>query len=157
VFALWGTDHQCRGEDSPAAQSSLPARFGLGTASSRFAAANLGLRRSRPSPCHNDNSLGRHLGVLANQLCRGEDSNLHGLLRVVLSHVRLPISPPRRFVPILYSKMLPLSNVEKPDIFRGDLFTDFPPIAQLVEHSPLKRLVVGSNPTGRTNECSEFR
>ncbi len=25
-----------------------------------------------------------------------------------------------------------------------------PPIAQLVEHSPLKRLVVGSNPTGRT-------
>ena len=28
-------------------------------------------------------------------LCRGEDSNLHGLLRVVLSHVRLPISPPR--------------------------------------------------------------
>ncbi len=29
-------------------------------------------------------------------LCRGEDSNLHGLLRLVLSQVRLPISPPRR-------------------------------------------------------------
>ncbi len=30
-------------------------------------------------------------------LCRGEDSNLQGLLRVVLSHVRLPISPPRHY------------------------------------------------------------
>ena len=29
------------------------------------------------------------------KMCRGEDSNLHELLRVVLSHVRLPISPPR--------------------------------------------------------------
>ena len=26
----------------------------------------------------------------------------------------------------------------------------FPPIAQLVEHSPLKRLVLGSSPSGRT-------
>lgn len=28
-------------------------------------------------------------------VCRGEDSNLQGLLRVLLRHVRLPISPPR--------------------------------------------------------------
>src|SRR3989338_10928517 len=32
----------------------------------------------------------------------------------------------------------------------GFLKIIFPPIAQLVEQSPLKRTVVGSNPTGRT-------
>lgn len=31
-----------------------------------------------------------------------------------------------------------------------------PPIAQLVEQSPLKRKVVGSNPTGRTSLDCKF-
>ena len=31
-------------------------------------------------------------------LCRGEDLNLHGLLRLLLRQVRLPISPPRHFI-----------------------------------------------------------
>ena len=36
-------------------------------------------------------------------LCRREDSNLHGLLHLVLSQARLPISPLRHFLHIIHS------------------------------------------------------
>jgi hypothetical protein len=84
-------------------------------------------------------------------LCRGEDLNLHGSPRLLLRQVRLPISPPRH--------NYTFCNPQHSTLLYNNLHLHYPyfvlhyrnpPIAQSVEQSPLKRTVVGSNPTGRT-------
>ena len=81
-------------------------------------------------------------------MCRGEDLNLHTLRYLLLRQACLPISPPR-LRRLVYT------------IFNRGAFTfvticstlvPYPPIAQLVEQSPLKRTVLGSSPSGRTNK-----
>lgn len=47
------------------------------------------------------------------------------------------------------SKMAPQNPFAQPLKYAINILT-YPPVAQLVEQSPLKRTVVGSNPTGRT-------
>jgi hypothetical protein len=51
---------------------------------------------------------------------------------------------------IFYETCIPFETLLFKFLFIVYLFS-LPPIAQLVEQSPLKRTVVGSSPTGRTN------
>gem|GEM_PF-4128251 len=86
--------------------------------------------------------------------CWGEDLNLHGLLRVLLRHVRIPIPPPQQYA-ALYDVYLFHARSHR-FLFCVcavcGRFIAIAPIAQLVEQLPLKEMVVGSNPTGRTDD-----
>lgn len=42
------------------------------------------------------NKRSRWIAIHLGRKCRGEGSNLHGLLHMLLRHARLPISPPRQ-------------------------------------------------------------
>ena len=76
----------CRGEDSNLTDS-VPQL-------SRLKRDQSGFESLLPFAVRKRMRLPRHC-VHVVHLCRGEDSNLHGLPRCVLSAVRLPISPPR--------------------------------------------------------------
>ncbi len=80
--------------------------------------------------------------------CRGEDLNLHTLRYLLLRQACLPISPPRlrRLVYTIFNRGAFTFTVI------CSTLVPYPPIAQLVEQSPLKRTVLGSSPSGRTNK-----